>query len=90
MNFGKLTINSIFYVKTFGLIAKVQCVAGKIGPPKLNLSRHGDKIMVDIYHPAFPSVEHVPWIRHIYSELVYLVTFWDRKNQVSSRMKTSN
>ncbi|NXU09151.1 INGR1 protein, partial [Pardalotus punctatus] len=23
---------------------------GKIGPPKLNLSRHGDKIMVDIYH----------------------------------------
>ncbi|NXG71740.1 INGR1 protein, partial [Baryphthengus martii] len=25
---------------------------GKIGPPKLNLSRHGDKIMVDIYHPA--------------------------------------
>ncbi|NWY49757.1 INGR1 protein, partial [Chionis minor] len=25
---------------------------GKIGPPKLNMSRHGDKIMVDIYHPA--------------------------------------
>ncbi|NXX58827.1 INGR1 protein, partial [Scopus umbretta] len=25
---------------------------GKIGPPKLNLSRHGDKIVVDIYHPA--------------------------------------
>ncbi|KFP20530.1 Interferon gamma receptor 1, partial [Egretta garzetta] len=24
---------------------------GKIGPPKLSLSRHGDKIMVDIYHP---------------------------------------
>ncbi|KFQ84848.1 Interferon gamma receptor 1, partial [Phoenicopterus ruber ruber] len=24
---------------------------GKIGPPKLNLSRHSDKIMVDIYHP---------------------------------------
>ncbi|NXQ53844.1 INGR1 protein, partial [Anthoscopus minutus] len=24
---------------------------GKIGPPKLNLSRHGDKITVDIYHP---------------------------------------
>ncbi|NWW44433.1 INGR1 protein, partial [Pedionomus torquatus] len=24
---------------------------GKVGPPKLNLSRHGDKIMVDIYHP---------------------------------------
>ncbi|NXG55867.1 INGR1 protein, partial [Hemiprocne comata] len=25
---------------------------GKIGPPKVNLSRHSDKIMVDIYHPA--------------------------------------
>ncbi|NWW93112.1 INGR1 protein, partial [Rhynochetos jubatus] len=25
---------------------------GKIGPPKLNLSRHGDTIVVDIYHPA--------------------------------------
>ncbi|NXA23342.1 INGR1 protein, partial [Ibidorhyncha struthersii] len=25
---------------------------GEIGPPKLNLSRHGDEIMVDIYHPA--------------------------------------
>ncbi|NXH54256.1 INGR1 protein, partial [Rhabdornis inornatus] len=25
---------------------------GKIGPPKLNLSRHGDKILVDIYHPV--------------------------------------
>ncbi|KFV14097.1 Interferon gamma receptor 1, partial [Tauraco erythrolophus] len=24
---------------------------GKIRPPKLNLSRHSDKIMVDIYHP---------------------------------------
>ncbi|NXI34635.1 INGR1 protein, partial [Galbula dea] len=24
---------------------------GKIGPPKLDLSRHSDKIMVDIYHP---------------------------------------
>ncbi|NXI97894.1 INGR1 protein, partial [Psophia crepitans] len=24
---------------------------GKIGPPKVNLSRHGDKIVVDIYHP---------------------------------------
>ncbi|NWV06367.1 INGR1 protein, partial [Ptilonorhynchus violaceus] len=23
---------------------------GKIGPPKLNLSRHGNNIMVDIYH----------------------------------------
>ncbi|NXK54882.1 INGR1 protein, partial [Chauna torquata] len=25
---------------------------GKIGPPKLDLSRHGDKIIVDIYHPV--------------------------------------
>ncbi|NXV14893.1 INGR1 protein, partial [Cepphus grylle] len=25
---------------------------GKIGPPKLNLSRHGDEIIVDVYHPA--------------------------------------
>ncbi|NXT75957.1 INGR1 protein, partial [Zapornia atra] len=24
---------------------------GKMAPPKLNLSRHGDKIVVDIYHP---------------------------------------
>lgn len=90
MNFGKLTINSIFYVKSFGLIAKVRCVAGKIGPPKLNLSRHGDKIMVDIYHPAFPSVELLPWIEDAYFELMYFVTFWDRKNQVSSKIKTSN
>lgn len=90
MNFGKLTINSIFYVKSFGLIAKVQCVAGKIGPPKLNLSRHGDKIVVDIYYPAFPSVELVPWIEEIYSEPVYVVTFWDSKNQVSSKTKTPN
>ncbi|NXX90651.1 INGR1 protein, partial [Centropus bengalensis] len=25
---------------------------GKIGPPKVYLSRHNDKIMVDIYHPS--------------------------------------
>ncbi|NXT87752.1 INGR1 protein, partial [Anhinga rufa] len=25
---------------------------GKIGPPELNLLRHSDKIVVDIYHPA--------------------------------------
>ncbi|NXC42601.1 INGR1 protein, partial [Penelope pileata] len=24
---------------------------GEIGPPKLDLSRHGDKIVLDIYHP---------------------------------------
>ncbi|XP_062428474.1 interferon gamma receptor 1 isoform X2 [Rhea pennata] len=54
---------------------------GKIGPPELHLSRHGDKITVDIYHPPFPSVELYPWIRGIYSELIYTVTFWDSKNQ---------
>ncbi|XP_061846758.1 interferon gamma receptor 1 isoform X2 [Colius striatus] len=52
---------------------------GKIGPPKLNLSRHGDKIMVDIYHPAFPSMESLPLIGDL--EPVYSVTFWDSKNQ---------
>lgn len=64
------------------------CVAGKIGPPKLNLSRHGDKITVDIYHPAFPSEELLPWMEEVYLDLRYLVTFEDRKNQVSSEMKT--
>ncbi|KAM6126833.1 interferon gamma receptor 1 [Pterocles gutturalis] len=54
---------------------------GKIGPPKLNLSRSGDEIVVDIEHPAFPSVELLPWIRDIYSDLMYWVTFWDSKNQ---------
>ncbi|KAM6083461.1 interferon gamma receptor 1 [Chlamydotis macqueenii] len=54
---------------------------GKIGPPKLNLSRHDDKIMVDIYHPAFPSVELLPWVREVYSMLTYSVAFWDTKNQ---------
>ncbi|NXT44637.1 INGR1 protein, partial [Pelecanoides urinatrix] len=37
------------YVETNEFILQ-KC--GKIGPPKLNLSRRGDKIMVDIYHPA--------------------------------------
>ncbi|XP_075270073.1 interferon gamma receptor 1 isoform X1 [Opisthocomus hoazin] len=54
---------------------------GKIGPPKLNLSRHSGEIVIDIYHPAFPSVELLPWIRDIYSELTYSVTSWDSKNQ---------
>ncbi|KGL91063.1 Interferon gamma receptor 1, partial [Charadrius vociferus] len=36
------------YVETKEFILRKH---GKIGPPKLNLSRHGDKIMVDIYHP---------------------------------------
>ncbi|XP_051470600.1 interferon gamma receptor 1 isoform X2 [Apus apus] len=53
---------------------------GKIGPPKLNLSRHGDKIMVDIYHPPFPSLD-LPWLRSIYSGHMYSVTSWDGKNE---------
>lgn len=89
MNFGKLTINSMFYVKSFGLIAKVQYVAGKIGPPKLSLSRDVNKIVVNIYHPAFPSVELLPWITEVYSDLTYSVTFRDSENKVSSKVKTS-
>ncbi|KAL2306329.1 hypothetical protein Nmel_004246 [Mimus melanotis] len=50
---------------------------GKIGPPKLNLSRHGDKILVDIYHPVFP----LSCIEDIYSELQYVVTVRDSKNK---------
>ncbi|XP_066171697.1 interferon gamma receptor 1 [Sylvia atricapilla] len=50
---------------------------GKIGPPKLNLSRHGDKIMVDIYHLVFP----LSCIEDIYSGLQYLVTVRDSKNE---------
>ncbi|XP_068266440.1 interferon gamma receptor 1 isoform X2 [Nyctibius grandis] len=63
---------------------------GKIGPPKLNVSRHGDKIVIDIYHPAFPSVEGLPWLRDIYSELTYLVTFWDKKNQSKEEFPEDN
>lgn len=61
----------------------VQCVAGKIGPPKLNLSSHGDKIMVDIYHLVFP----LSCIEDIYSKLQYLVTVRDSKNEVGSKNK---
>ncbi|XP_062346088.1 interferon gamma receptor 1 [Cinclus cinclus] len=50
---------------------------GKIGPPKLNLSRHGDKILVDIYHLVFP----LSCIEDIYSKLQYLVTVRDSKNE---------
>ncbi|XP_039914829.1 interferon gamma receptor 1 [Hirundo rustica] len=50
---------------------------GKIGPPKLNLSRHGDKIMVDIYHPVFP----LSCIEDIYSKLQYLVTVRYNENE---------
>ncbi|XP_027743814.1 interferon gamma receptor 1 isoform X1 [Empidonax traillii] len=50
---------------------------GKIGPPKLNLSRHGDKIMVDIYHPLFP----LSCIEDIYLKLEYLVTFRNSTNE---------
>ncbi|XP_059687381.1 interferon gamma receptor 1 [Gavia stellata] len=63
---------------------------GKLGPPKLNLSKHDDKIVVDIYHPAFPSVEILPWIGDIYSELMYLVTFWDSKNQSKEEFAEEN
>ncbi|KAM9297886.1 interferon gamma receptor 1 [Morus bassanus] len=63
---------------------------GKIGPPELNLSRHGDKIMVDIYHPAFPSVELFPWIEDIYSDPMYLVTFWDTKNESKEEFPEEN
>ncbi|XP_048152011.1 interferon gamma receptor 1 [Corvus hawaiiensis] len=50
---------------------------GKIGPPKLNLSRHGDKIVVDIYHPEFP----LSCIEDIYSRLEYLVSARNSKNE---------
>ncbi|XP_072783115.1 interferon gamma receptor 1 isoform X2 [Taeniopygia guttata] len=50
---------------------------GKIGPPKLNISRHGDKIMVDIYHPVFP----LSCIEDIYSNLAYLVTVQGSENE---------
>uniref|UniRef100_U3KEH5 Interferon gamma receptor 1 n=2 Tax=Ficedula albicollis TaxID=59894 RepID=U3KEH5_FICAL len=50
---------------------------GKIGPPKLNLSRHGDKILVDIYHSVFP----LSCIEDIYSKLQYLVTVRDGENE---------
>ncbi|XP_068006487.1 interferon gamma receptor 1 isoform X2 [Melanerpes formicivorus] len=54
---------------------------GNIGPPKLNLWRHNDELMVDIYHPEFPSENLLPWIRDVYPKLEYWVTFWDSKNQ---------
>ncbi|XP_068794548.1 interferon gamma receptor 1 [Struthio camelus] len=66
------------YVETSEFILQKH---GKIGPPKLHLSRHSDKIFVDIYHPPFPSVELYPWIETIYSKLAYVVTFGDGKNQ---------
>nr|XP_013814374.1 PREDICTED: interferon gamma receptor 1 [Apteryx mantelli mantelli] len=66
------------YVETSEFILQKH---GKIGPPNLRLSRHSDKIIVDIYHPPFPSVELYPWIGGIYSELTYSVTFGDSKNQ---------
>ncbi|NXN28840.1 INGR1 protein, partial [Nycticryphes semicollaris] len=36
------------YVETGEFILRKH---GKVGPPKLNLSRHGNEILVDIYHP---------------------------------------
>lgn len=84
MNFGKLTVNTVFFVKSFGLIAMVQCVAGKIGPPKLNISRHGDEIMVDIHDPVFS----LSCIEDVYSYLTYSVTVRNSKNEVGSRNKS--
>ncbi|KAM9196878.1 interferon gamma receptor 1 [Mergus octosetaceus] len=52
---------------------------GKIGPPKLDLSRHADKIIVDIYHPVFP-MEFQPWITDSL-DFTYQVTFWDNETQ---------
>ncbi|XP_055665842.1 interferon gamma receptor 1 isoform X2 [Falco peregrinus] len=72
------------YVETSEFILRKH---GKMGPPKLNLSRHDDKIIVDIYHPAFPSVELLPWIEQ---ELTYLVTFWDSKKQVEEVFPEDN
>ncbi|XP_071596888.1 interferon gamma receptor 1 isoform X2 [Heliangelus exortis] len=54
---------------------------GKIGPPKLKLSRHSDKIVVDIYHPPFPSVELLPWTKEIYLDHMYSVTLRNSKNE---------
>uniref|UniRef100_G3UQT7 Uncharacterized protein n=1 Tax=Meleagris gallopavo TaxID=9103 RepID=G3UQT7_MELGA len=54
---------------------------GKIGPPKLNLSRHGAEIIVDIYNPEFPSVEVQPWLEDVYSQLSYLVMFRNRETE---------
>lgn len=73
--------------KNLGLIVKVKCVAGKIGPPKLDLSRHADKIIVDIYHPVFPSMEFQPWITDNL-DFTYKVTFWDNETQVCFKIKT--
>lgn len=61
----------------------VQCVAGKIGPPKLSISRHGDEILLDIHHPVFP----LSCIEDFYSGLAYLVTVWNSKNEVGSKNK---
>ncbi|XP_064913201.1 interferon gamma receptor 1 isoform X1 [Columba livia] len=66
------------YVETDEFILRKH---GKIGPPKLSLSRDVNKIVVNIYHPAFPSVERLPWIKEIYSDLTYSVTFRDSENK---------
>uniref|UniRef100_A0A8C3KU71 Interferon gamma receptor 1 n=1 Tax=Chrysolophus pictus TaxID=9089 RepID=A0A8C3KU71_CHRPC len=55
---------------------------GKIGPPKLNLSRHGAEIIIDIYNPEFPSVEVQPWLEEeVYSQLSYSVMFRNRESE---------
>ncbi|KAL9865104.1 interferon gamma receptor 1 [Geothlypis trichas] len=50
---------------------------GKIGPPKLNISRHGDEIMVDIHDPVFS----LSCIEDVYSYLAYSVTVRNSKNE---------
>ncbi|XP_071405259.1 interferon gamma receptor 1 isoform X1 [Pithys albifrons albifrons] len=52
---------------------------GKIGPPKLDLSRHGDKIVVDIYHPVFP----LSCIEDIDLKIEYLVTFRNSTDEIN-------
>ncbi|PKU31710.1 interferon gamma receptor 1 [Limosa lapponica baueri] len=75
------------YVETGEFILQKR---GKVGPPKLNLSRHGDEIMVDIYHPEFPSEELLPWIEDTFSQLKYIVTFWDKKNHSREEFSEDN
>ncbi|XP_030304290.1 interferon gamma receptor 1 [Calypte anna] len=63
---------------------------GKIGPPKLKLSRHSDKIVVDIYHPPFPSVELLPRTEEINLDPMYSVTFWNSKNETKELFPEDN
>uniref|UniRef100_A0A8C7ECG6 Interferon gamma receptor 1 n=1 Tax=Nothoprocta perdicaria TaxID=30464 RepID=A0A8C7ECG6_NOTPE len=62
----------------------------KIGPPVLHLLRQDDKIIVDIYHPQFPSEEICPWITDVYSDVRYTVTFEDSKNQSKKELRADD